>query len=327
MSTNEKSAVVASVPSTANNVTVREPATPLHAFALRGAIVGCGLLGAYLFIRNSKLFATIKHVNQIPESYFRKETKLRGIIRALDSNGTIKLEHQPEIGLPRFLRPKKHPSELLRIRLAGLDVSKAGVEYLIKDLKLKDKQIIFNVIKPTAGDTDTADADVTLKKTLLGAVNLNTDLVRKGYARVYTLEHPSHYEALQNNSAYSRLVTRLLTSEKVAERRGIGIWERGDSWVESIQSFPYVASQMFWSSSITKFAVLLGRVFYDFCLVVYSVLRHGYYIGIATAEYIASAYRVFGDRVDRLTKFYDQQKLRFQQRTSSVKSPSAIKKD
>lgn len=92
-------------------------------------------------------------------------------------------------------------------------------------------------------------------------MNLNTDLVRKGYARVYTLEHPPHYEALQKNSSYSRLVTRLLTSEKVAEKRGIGIWERGDSWVESVQSFPYAANQMFWSSSITKFFVSLFNIF------------------------------------------------------------------
>lgn len=52
----------------------------------------------------------------------------------------------------------------MRLRLAGLDVSKAGVEYLVKDLRLKDRQVIFNVIKPTTGDSDTADADVTLKK-------------------------------------------------------------------------------------------------------------------------------------------------------------------
>jgi hypothetical protein len=48
--------------------------------------------------------------------------------------------------------------------LAGLDVSRAGVEYLIKDLRLKDRPVIFNVVKKTANDSDTADADITLKK-------------------------------------------------------------------------------------------------------------------------------------------------------------------
>ncbi|KAI6183597.1 hypothetical protein M3Y97_00505600 [Aphelenchoides bicaudatus] len=319
MSANEKPAkveVTTNSPSTASNVV--EPVSPLEVFALRGAIVGCGILGGYLFLRNSKLFATLKHVNQIPESYISKETKLKGIIRSLDSNGTIKIEHQPEISLPRILRPRKHPLVWM--------FQKQEVEYLVKDLRLKDRQIIFNVIKPTAGDSDTADADITLKKSLLGAVNLNTDLIRKGYARVYTLEHPPHYEALQNNSVYSRLVTRLLTSEKIAEKRGIGVWER-DSFVETIQSFPYAAKQMFWASSITKFFVLLGRVFYDLLHLTYNLLLHGYHFGVATLGYASSAYRGFGNRVDKMTKFYDQQKLRLQQRTSSVKSPPAVKKD
>jgi len=331
MSANEKPANVVVVkeasPSTAD-VKIHEPVSPLHVFALRGTIVGCGLLGAYLFIRNSRLFVTIKHVNQIPESYIRKETKLKGIIRALDSKGTFKVEHQPEISLPRFLRPRKNPTELLRLRLAGLDVSKAGVDYLVKDLRLKDRPVIFNVIKATSGDSDTADADIALKKSFFGAVNLNTDLIRKGYARVYTLEHPSHYESLQNNSSYSRLITRLLTSEKIAEKRGIGIWERGDTWVESLQSLPYAANQMFWSSSITKFVVLVGRVIYDLCLIVLSILRQGYHLGVATAGYAAIAYRAFGHRIDRLTKFYDNQKLRIQQRRDSMKGQTtAVKKD
>lgn len=47
-------------------------------------------------------------------------------------------------------------------------MSKAGVDYLVKDLRLKDRPVTFNVIKPTAGDSDTADADITLKK----AINL-----------------------------------------------------------------------------------------------------------------------------------------------------------
>lgn len=81
-------------------------------------------------------------------------------------------------------------------------------------------------------------------------------MIRKGYARVYTLEHPPHYEALQKNSVYSRLITRLLTSEKIAEKRGVGMWER-ESWVESVQSLPFAAGQMVRSSSITKFFVSL----------------------------------------------------------------------
>ena len=46
-------------------------------------------------------------------------------------------------------------------------------------------------------------------------VNLNTELVRKGYARVYGPNDSAHMKALQTNRHYSRLITRLLTCEKV----------------------------------------------------------------------------------------------------------------
>jgi hypothetical protein len=94
---------------------------------------------------------------------------------------------------------------------------------------------------------------------------LNVDLVRKGYARVYTLEYPPHYEALQKNSAYSRLVTRLLMCERVAEKRGLGVWDRG-TWVESIQSLPHAYAQMIKSSAVTKFVVSYLQLMFDFTL-------------------------------------------------------------
>ncbi|KIH54630.1 hypothetical protein ANCDUO_15223, partial [Ancylostoma duodenale] len=45
--------------------------------------------------------------------------------------------------------------------------------------------------------------------------NLNIEVVRRGYARVPPPESPRHLKALQTIPAYSRLVSRLLMSEKV----------------------------------------------------------------------------------------------------------------
>jgi len=327
MSSKEKTVIVKTIPpSDVQQVKIVDPVSPLHVFALRGTIVGVGLLGAYLFMRNSKLFARFKHISEIPEAYIRKETKLKGTIRALDSNGVLKIEHLPEISLPRVLQPKKHPTDLLRLRLAGVDVSKVGVDYLIKGLKLKDRQIIFNVIKPTTNDSDSVDADVTVKKGIFGATNLNVDLIRKGYARVYTLDNPSHYEALQKNTAYSRLITKLLTCEKVSENRGIGVWER-DSWVEALRSFPYAAGQIVRSSSITKFIVLLGRVIYDLSVLVFQILRQGYYFAVVVKDYSLVAYRSFGHKLDRFTRFYDRQRLRIKQGRSPTQQPPDIKQN
>ncbi|KAI6227539.1 hypothetical protein M3Y99_01240400 [Aphelenchoides fujianensis] len=304
------------------NARVNEPVPSWQVLALRGTIVGAGVLGVALVIRNSKLFSRLRHVKEIPETFIRKEVQLKGVIRALEPNGVIKVEHEPIIGLPSIFRPKKRAVDLLRIRLAGVNVSKAGVEYLAKDLKLKDRKIFFHVVKPTAGDSDTVDADVTVKKSLVGATNLNVDLIRKGFARVHTLDDQAHYKSLQDNAAYSRLVHRLLTSEKVAEKRAIGVWEQ-NTWVEQLQSYPTALGQMARSSAITKFFFLLGRIVYDLSVLVVEVARQVYFFGQATGNFALAGYRAFGRRVDQLTHFYDRQRVRFQRKTL----PAAPKKE
>ena len=50
------------------------------------------------------------------------------------------------------------------MRLAGIDISEAGLSYLNKDLRLADKPIVFNIIKETDGNPDSIDGDVTVKK-------------------------------------------------------------------------------------------------------------------------------------------------------------------
>lgn len=45
--------------------------------------------------------------------------------------------------------------------------------------------------------------------------NLNVDLIRRGFARVIPLSNPEHVDALKNNPSYSRLMSKLIMSEKV----------------------------------------------------------------------------------------------------------------
>lgn len=84
--------------------------------------------------------------------------------------------------------------------------------------------------------------------------NVNVDLIRKGLARVPGPEDVDHLKALQENSVYSRWVTCLLTCERVADRRGVGVWERS-TWVESVQSLPTSFIQIVKVSAVTKLVV------------------------------------------------------------------------
>ncbi|KAH7704801.1 Protein F32A11.1, partial [Aphelenchoides avenae] len=204
---------------------------------------------------------------------------------------------------------------LLNLRLAGVDVSPAGLSYLTKDLRLSGRPVTFTVIKPTEGNSDAADAEVEFRKNALSRLNLNLELVRRGYARVYPPEHPSHLKALQSNASYSRLITRLLTSEKIAERRGIGVFER-PGVVESLRSLPSASKELVRTSTITKLLVLLFEILRDLTFLLIEAARQGYYISVATGRYVVDGYRRLGRTVDRWTSFYAAQKRRLQARRS-----------
>lgn len=52
------------------------------------------------------------------------------------------------------------------MRLAGIDVSDVGLEYLVKDLRLRSSQIFFSAIKPVENNR-CIDAEVFLRKVSL----------------------------------------------------------------------------------------------------------------------------------------------------------------
>ncbi|PIO70271.1 hypothetical protein TELCIR_07880 [Teladorsagia circumcincta] len=222
-----------------------DPVDRYAALIVRGTIVGMGLAGVALFLRNSRLFARFEHVAQIPKEFIRKELQLKGTVREASDNSN-----------------------------------------------------------------DAVDADVTVKKNAFSRTNLNIEVVRRGYARVPPPESPRHLKALQSIPAYSRLVNRLLTSEKVADRRGVGIWER-DSWVESVQSYPSQVGQIIRGAPITKFIVLVFTVAKDVLLYGVKLTQETYAVLIAACAYIAHGYRRFASGVDRLTDKYNKVRQRF----------------
>ncbi|GMT14094.1 hypothetical protein PFISCL1PPCAC_5391 [Pristionchus fissidentatus] len=289
-----------------------DPVDKYAALLVRGTIVGMGLLGTALFLRNSRIFAKFESASQIPKEFIRKELELKGRIREVLPSGELRIEHEPIIRLPRLLPKKKNAKVgLLTLRLAGLDISKAGQTYIARDLRLANKPVTFTVIKAAEAVENGLDADVTIKKNMFTRTNLNVDLVRRGYARVPAPEHPSHLKALQSVPAYSRLIQKLLMSEKVfvADRRGVGVWER-DTWVETMQSYPSAMGGMIRANPVTKFVVLLFNVTKDMTLQGVKLTQQMWTLIVATCAMIASGYRRFAAGVDRLSGAYDRVKQR-----------------
>ncbi|CAB3411482.1 unnamed protein product [Caenorhabditis bovis] len=291
------------------HVKVIDPVDRYTALAVRGAIVGVGLAGVVIFLRNSRVFHKFQHVSQIPKDFVRKELELKGRVREVLPNGELKVEHEPIMKIPFIPRRKSPNAGLLHLRLAGIDLSKSGQQFLAKDLRLTNKPVTFTVIKGTEGNPDCVDADVTVKTNAFSRKNLNIEVVRKGYARVPSPDQHKHLKDLQSIPAYSRLVSRLLMSEKIADRRGVGVWER-DTWVESVQSYPTQLSGIIRSAAITKAVVLLFNVTKDVILYGVKLTQQTYHVALYLIGYIASGYRKFATGVDRLTDKYNRVRQR-----------------
>ncbi|EJW83594.1 hypothetical protein WUBG_05497 [Wuchereria bancrofti] len=243
----------------AHEVVVREANDRYYATLIRGAVYSGGILGIVLFVRKTRMFARYENVSEIPFEIYKKGIELKGIVRAVHSNGYMKVEHIPAFTMPKFLtRRKSIQPGLLNIRLAGIDVSDAGSDYLAKDVRLRSSQIFFSAIKPVENN-NCIDAEVFLRKKRFLQINLNVDLVRQGFARVIPLSNPEHLDALKTNPSYSRLMSKLIMSEKIADRRGLGLWTR-DTWAEVIFSYPATLRQIIRSAAVTRFLITTAVV-------------------------------------------------------------------
>jgi len=293
-----------------------EPMDKMTALLVRGAIVSTTLAGLLIYVRRSPKFARFQHLSQIPFSVVNKEQQLKGVVRSMTPSGLLKVEHVPSVKLPWPL-VKRKPVDvgLLNLRLAALEVSPVGMEYLHKDLRLDNKPIAFTVVKPAEGNPDAVDAEILAKKNFFSRTNLNTELVRRGYARIPTMDQHSHVKALEENAIYSRLVCRLLTCEKVASARNIGIWSRS-TWVEEVESFPSALGQMVRGSAITKLAILLFHVLQDATMLVYRLLKQGYYLTRTLLGYLLAVYNSLARGIHRLSHFYAKQRQRLTDKTT-----------
>ncbi|VDD93986.1 unnamed protein product [Enterobius vermicularis] len=295
-------------------VRIVEPVSRTNAIIVRGAILGTGLVGIAIFLRSSRLFSRFETVSQIPKEFIRKEFELKGKVRRVLPAGVLKVEHIPVLELPRALsfRRRKEVFKLLNVRLAGLDVTDAGTHFLDNELRLQNKKILFKALKTSGEGNNFVDADVTLPKTFFIHTNVNVDLVRRGYAKVLGPDRLDHKKALEEVPPYSRLVSKLLMSEKIADRRGVGIWQR-DTWVESLAAYPSQFSQIVKHSALTRFAVciLTYLVTKDLAKVSIRLAEQGYYLMAAIFRYLIHVYKVFSAVVDRSYVFYSRFRQKF----------------
>uniref|UniRef100_A0A0N5AFZ9 TNase-like domain-containing protein n=1 Tax=Syphacia muris TaxID=451379 RepID=A0A0N5AFZ9_9BILA len=225
------------------------------ALIVRGTILSVGLAGIAFFLRSTRLFTKFNSVSQIPKEFIKREFELKGQVRDLLPSGTLKVEHIPFVRLPKIVTTRMDNKErLLNVRIAGLNMTNPGKQFLEKDLEIRGRKILFTVIKTSKDRDPVIDAEVTVQKNPFLHTNVNVELIRRGYAKVLSLDDPEHQKTLHDVPSYSRLVSKLLMCEKIADRRGVGMWQR-ESWVESIAAYPSQFSQIVKHSALTRFTV------------------------------------------------------------------------
>uniref|UniRef100_A0AC35TKC2 Protein C3orf33 n=1 Tax=Rhabditophanes sp. KR3021 TaxID=114890 RepID=A0AC35TKC2_9BILA len=301
-----------SSPADGKNIVLSQTASSVNyeQLLVRGGIIAAGLIGLGVFIKTSPTFARFNHIKKIPQSFIRNEIEMKGVVKDVNTFGTIKIEHQPLVRIP-FITSTKSITPL-NVKLAGIELTKEGLTFLTKDLNLVNKPITFKVVKNTTNDSDCVDVDMIIKKGILGRTNLNQDFVRRGYAKIPSPADQDHVQALGQNPAYSRLVTKLLMSEKVADKRGLGVWER-ESWIESVKSVPAQSYGIMKASPIVKLAILFATLLKDAGCLTINLLRQLYYICASTSVYLAKGYRKFGEGVSAVSSGYGNAKKKLQQ--------------
>uniref|UniRef100_A0A0K0FH65 Protein C3orf33 (inferred by orthology to a human protein) n=1 Tax=Strongyloides venezuelensis TaxID=75913 RepID=A0A0K0FH65_STRVS len=269
---------------------------------VRGGIMTTGLLGLGIYLKTSPSFRRFKHVSQIPKIFYDKEITIKGIVKGITPTGKLIVEHLPLVKLS-FVNSSKGITPI-NLNLAGIVLSDKGLNMITKDMNITNKQINFKVIKPTLGDKNCVDAEINIKRTPFTNINLSQLLVRKGFAKVLKPTDKDHVKALESNKSYSKLIDQLLLSEMVADKRGVGVWEK-QSWVEGIQTTSKQTINSIKKSPLVEFGSFTGIILKDIGSAVFFILLVTYHTIAVSAIYTKETYNKLTKIITRTISRYN----------------------
>ncbi|OUC45813.1 hypothetical protein D917_08193 [Trichinella nativa] len=201
----------------------------------RTIVASIGLSGLYFFCRSIRLvrrFSFFKTVNDIPDEFFKKHIRLRGIVSNVDWKGRLVVNHIPIVKLPFT---GNQDSELL-IHLAAVNLEESGINWLRHNLP--NNYIKFELLcKNEIDNSAVCEVSVKYKTLPMMMKNVNREIVRRGLGQVIDYTDNEHIKALHIIPRYNRLVQNLLLSESYADKRGVGKWKR-PKLVEAVSGYP-----------------------------------------------------------------------------------------
>jgi len=245
-----------------SNASEDDPLEKNAVLLIRGAIIVAGVAGAVILSRSLRLFSKFEHARQIPNEFFQKHFQLRGKVAYVTEDARLRVVHTPILRpISNWIFRRKEPAigeddgGKLSLVVAGVEINEPGKAFLRQQLVFRP--IWFTLIRRL--NEDDIQVEVIAKKgRVRGKFSVNRELVRRGMARVPTLDDYTHDLALKTNAEYSRLINELVISEKYADRRGVGMWRRRTA-LEALLSYPSQIKDRYEHTSIYRLFVLLGN--------------------------------------------------------------------
>ncbi|KAM8954496.1 protein C3orf33 homolog [Pelodytes ibericus] len=187
-----------------------------HLNLVRNISTGLAVAGVLLFAKSIKLATKFTSPKDIPETFIRKNVKLRGKVLSITEQG-LEVEHVP-IYLPfvASLQKRWHSEGSLVIRLAGVEMTPSGKVWLQE--KLHPSQMLwFQLLNR---DDLALDCFVLVHKRGLFNECLNVEILTQGLGKV------SHTPRFDEKPELWTFYKRLLQAEVKAQNKGKGLWKQ-----------------------------------------------------------------------------------------------------
>ncbi|XP_028818315.1 protein C3orf33 homolog isoform X1 [Denticeps clupeoides] len=196
---------------------------------VRSISAGLAVAGIIILGRSIRLLTKFKSASEIPAQFVEKNVNLRGKVCGVTDKG-LEVEHVP-IRVPvlsSMLAKTGHPHAPLEVRLAGVDLTPEGRDWLGKQLTPAET-VWLQLIRR---DGETLDCLVLQNRGSMFRKCLNEEVLRLGLARTVPILGLDHHSRV-----FWRLHRRLLKAELHAERKGKGLWKKDSFWSRMSDAF------------------------------------------------------------------------------------------
>ncbi|GAU98491.1 hypothetical protein RvY_09629 [Ramazzottius varieornatus] len=169
---------------------------------IRWAILGIGIAGVTLIVKNTHMMSTFSRASSVPESFIDKQISLYGKLMSVDQSGFLNVAHTPAVSSSWFSRRKDEDSHL-KIKLVGVGHTDRSLQWLRQNLV--GRRVFFKML--AREDPDILMCIVKMQRYGVLNINLNVYLVKNGYATFV----PS--PVLTGNTSYDALSQQLRRME------------------------------------------------------------------------------------------------------------------